>query len=443
MFLSKEVWLTHLEWIFTLSLFPVFIFITPSRSFLLGLLLVPILIRVYLKKPVFPQTPLNLLLFGLLFMVLVSIWATYDLAQSMRKIALLTWGISLYWSLQNGLRQERQNKFWLILFICGLGIGAGTLSFFNPQITLRLPFGNSLLNFLSLILGSELIAKINPNEIGGILTWAIPLNLSLCLMVSSRERLPVRFRKNYIEHIYSILIILSLLFMTMALILTSSRTAIAGTLIAIVFMFWALGSRGFRAGLAGLFVLFAVALLADVFMFDSDLIASYITSIIERISGRPSDGASGLGTLNGRIEIWSRALFGIQDFSLTGMGMNTFREVVHVLYPLFLISPDVDIAHAHNQFLQVALDLGLPGLVFYISLWLISSLLLIRCWLLSKNDFLQKNLLVGLTGSMLASFVFGLADTIALGAIPNFIFWMLVALISSTYLELADIKINH
>ena len=443
MFLSKEVWLTHLEWFFTFSLFPLLIFATPSRSFLLGLLLVPILIRAYLKKPVFPQTPLNMSLFGLLFMVLVSTWATYDLDQSMRKIALLTWGISLYWSLQNGLRQGRQYKFWLILFICSLGIGAGTLSFFNPQITLRLPFGNSLLNFLSLILGSELIAKINPNEIGGILTWTIPLNLSLCLIVLSRERLPIRFRKNYIEHIYSILIILSLLFMTMALILTSSRTAIAGTLIAIVFMFWALGSRGFRAGLAGLFVLFAVALLADVFMFDSDLIASYITSIIERISGRPSDGASGLGTLNGRIEIWSRALFGIQDFSLTGMGMNTFREVVHVLYPLFLISPDVDIAHAHNQFLQVALDLGLPGLVFYISLWLISSLLLIRCWLLSKNDFLQKNLLVGLTGSMLASFVFGLADTIALGAIPNFIFWMLVALISSTYLELADIKINH
>ena len=38
--------------------------------------------------------------------------------------------------------------------------------------------------------------------------------------------------------------------------------------------------------------------------------------------------------------------------------MNTFRHVVHLLYPLFTISPDIDFGHAHNEFLQAAIDLA-------------------------------------------------------------------------------------
>jgi putative inorganic carbon (HCO3(-)) transporter len=41
--------------------------------------------------------------------------------------------------------------------------------------------------------------------------------------------------------------------------------------------------------------------------------------------------------------------------------------VVAVLYPLFL-NPEGTVPHAHNLFLQVAVDLGLPGLVAYLAL---------------------------------------------------------------------------
>ena len=49
-----------------------------------------------------------------------------------------------------------------------------------------------------------------------------------------------------------------------------------------------------------------------------------------------SDPARSLNTLQGRLEVWSRAIYGIQDFPFTAMGMNTFRRIVHVLYRLFI-----------------------------------------------------------------------------------------------------------
>ena len=77
--------------------------------------------------------------------------------------------------------------------------------------------------------------------------------------------------------------------------------------------------------------------------------------------------------LAGRVEIWSRALMIIADFPFTGAGLGCFEPIVATLYPLFL-APQGTVAHAHNLYLQVAVDLGLPGLVAYLALLGISIL---------------------------------------------------------------------
>jgi putative inorganic carbon (HCO3(-)) transporter len=110
------------------------------------------------------------------------------------------------------------------------------------------------------------------------------------------------------------------------------------------------------------------------------------------------------------------------------MSMNGFRRVVHILYPLFLISPATDIAHAHNQLLQTGLDLGLPGLVAYLALWWISAVLLWRSWR-GAPDTAHRALVVGVAGALVASWIFGLLDAISLGAKPGFMWWLLLALL--------------
>ena len=136
--------------------------------------------------------------------------------------------------------------------------------------------------------------------------------------------------------------------------------------------------------------------------------------------------------LQGRIEIWSRALFGLADFPYTGMSMNGFRDVVHEMYPLFSISSDVDIAHAHNHLLQAGLDLGILGLIAYLGIWLVSVVLLWIGWQ-RIHDETDRVLIVGISGALVAGWVFGMLDTIALGARPGFLWWMLLAMLAAVF----------
>ena len=105
--------------------------------------------------------------------------------------------------------------------------------------------------------------------------------------------------------------------------------------------------------------------------------------------------------------------------------MNSFRRVVHILYPLFLIAPTVDIAHAHNQWLQTGLDLGLPGLIATLALWLGTVHILWRQLSLSLE---RRVLAIGLLGALTAAFFYGLFDAVALGARPGFLFWIMLAI---------------
>jgi len=121
--------------------------------------------------------------------------------------------------------------------------------------------------------------------------------------------------------------------------------------------------------------------------------------------------------------------------------------VVPVLYPLFLVSPDVDIGHAHNEFLQAALDLGIPGLIAFVAIYIIAFWMLADIWkatrhpqlntdywsLFTGHSSLTRSLALGLGGGLLAHMLYGLTDAVALGAKPGVLFWMLLGLIAGLY----------
>jgi len=142
------------------------------------------------------------------------------------------------------------------------------------------------------------------------------------------------------------------------------------------------------------------------------------------------DSTIGVSTLTfaARMEIWQRAIYMIQDFPYTGVGLNNFDPVAHVMYPFFLIGPDVCVAVTHNNLLQVAVDLGIPGLVACVALLTNFTLIGWRIYRRSNDEFLRA-LAIGLLCGMLSHQVFGLTDAIALGAKPGVALWAMLGIV--------------
>lgn len=136
--------------------------------------------------------------------------------------------------------------------------------------------------------------------------------------------------------------------------------------------------------------------------------------------------------LDQRIEIWSRALMIIGDFPFTGSGPGCFEPLVARLYPLFLL-PKTTVSHAHNLFLQVGVDLGLPGLIAYIATLGISVYQGLRAHLVLQrtNEHCQTMLVAACLGALAGMMSHGLLDCATWGNKLAFIPWAVMGLCSA------------
>jgi len=131
-------------------------------------------------------------------------------------------------------------------------------------------------------------------------------------------------------------------------------------------------------------------------------------------------GGQNIDGVNGRFEIFSRALFMIQDFPYTGIGMGSFTSVADTFYPFLYASPG-SINHAHNLILQVALDLGIPGLIAWLAIIII---IVSTSWnLLRVGRSLDNTLLTGIGAGLLCSQIalitHGLTDAVTWGMVRS------------------------
>jgi putative inorganic carbon (HCO3(-)) transporter len=112
---------------------------------------------------------------------------------------------------------------------------------------------------------------------------------------------------------------------------------------------------------------------------------------------------------------------------LTGIGMNTFRVLGPARHAQLLGPPTGDTVHAHDNLLQAALDVGIPGLVAYTAIWLLAGALLIDTYR-HAHDQIYRTIAGGLGAGLIAHFVFGMTDAIPLGAKAGILFWLALAL---------------
>jgi putative inorganic carbon (HCO3(-)) transporter len=125
----------------------------------------------------------------------------------------------------------------------------------------------------------------------------------------------------------------------------------------------------------------------------------------------------------------------IQDFPLTGIGMGAFETVANRLYPFFLLGPDADAPHAHNIFLQVAVDLGIPGLAAWLGLLVVAALRSAKVLAAGRRagDSWSAGLGAGLLAAQVALAVHGVVDAAVWGAHSAIAVWALWAIGSVAY----------
>ena len=216
-------------------------------------------------------------------------------------------------------------------------------------------------------------------------------------------------------------LILLITFFTFAL--TQSRSALFGLGVALLALA-AIKNRWLRL----IFGLAMVASIAILWYFGLERVGHLLLDVgAETV-------AVGALTFAGRMEVWQRAIYMIQDFPYTGIGLNTFDLVANVLYPFFLIGPEAHVIHAHNNFLQIGVDLGIPGLVAYVSLLTGFTLMAWRVYRRCADAKLQA-LALGLFCGLLAHQVYGLTDAITLGAKPGIVIWAMLGLMAAVELH--------
>jgi putative inorganic carbon (HCO3(-)) transporter len=395
------------ELAFVVVLAPLFLFPPLGRAWLLLLLLLlpgAWLVALAGGEPI-RSTPLNGSLLVIAVMVLVSVGATYDVALSTPKVLGVVFGIAMFFAIVRTVGTRVQIGLALNIFVIG-GVALAAIGLLGTHWAVKMPVIREITARMPAVIRgvpgqSE---GFHPNAVAGALVMFIPLQLALAIV--SR---PSRWTRA--AHLAG------LAFIGGTLLLTQSRGGIIS--LAAGLAMWAVWHNR-RTRIAGLAALLVLAIVLAVAIPRGE-------SVIVPYAGR------GLhADVIGRTELWSRALAGIEDFPFTGMGMNTFRRVLPVFYPPFLMPRGEDVAHAHNHLLQAALDLGLPGLIAYLALWFgAAALLVITIRQSASTD--TRLIAGGFAAGMFSYFLFGTGDAIALGAKVGVFFWIALALIVVLY----------
>jgi putative inorganic carbon (hco3(-)) transporter len=427
-------WIDRYSWLLLILAMPFLLFPSPKRSLALFALPVIWLIGWLANGKPLPRTPLNPALLLMAFMVLVSLWATYDMNISLGKVCGVMLGIAvLFVFAQRGATRRGWLVCLAIFFLFGIGIAGvsllgtrwvtgGKLAFL-AAITSRLPVR------LTGLAGAA--DGFHPNEVAGSLLWVMPLMITTSVGLIKKVIFPTRRAErdekvNFIHLNVMVVIGGATIFTLLIFILTLSRTAYLALIIALGALVWFILPRQWQIGLA---ILATIAvIIIGVFLSTTD--GNSLNRIL--FSSTSGDASNSLNSMEGRLEIWTRAYECIQDFPYTGMGMNTFRTAVYIIHPPRLFNPETDIGHAHNEFLQAALDLGVPGLMAFVWLYISAFVVLFKAYhRASKFDRDSIPWILGLAGGLIAHLLFGMNDAVALGAKPGLLFWMLLGLVAS------------
>lgn len=420
--------IASLEWAATAAAAPFLIFpsVRPRLTVLaMAVLVVLWALRLLARREPWPVTPFSgpLLLLGV--SILASLWASTTPEFTLAKAAGLVLGLAVFRATALAVANRRSLGVSLVTF-CLVALVMVTVGALAAQwldkVAILARLSRQIPRLISSLPGLR-TSGVHPNQIAGLLTLYVPLAVV-------PPTVTLRYYRGAARYFWMTVSLVFVALVGGALLLTQSRSGWIGAAAGLVAMVALAGlscpGRWQRALGVSLPLLVLLSLAAGVLCVGPQALG-------EALYGRDSDTAveAMIGTVSiaGRVEIWGRSLSAIEDFPLTGCGLGSFRQLVRVLYPLSLVGPEFDIGHAHNVFLQTALDVGLPGLIAYLSLLVLA---IASCWRWARlGSPTVRSVALALAGGLVGLHVYGLTDALALGSKPGVAFWMTLGLVAS------------
>lgn len=347
-----------------------------------------------------------------LVMLPIAVWVAPDSLRGQGawpRAFVLLWNLQLFVVIVTYVsRYPRLLPVTLVMFV-SIAVLFALVAPFGTKWLFKLPGTEAVLSRIPSVLSSfsrEGGNGFHPNIVAGALLYVLPLMISLSVagFIRKRRGLKMWFLAGATLYVLGIFVLLQ------------SRSGYIGLAAALL----AMALIHYRWGRWSLAVAVAVVV-------TTSLVGG--NRLVELVAENPTvEAVGGVATLaNFRVYLWTYALKVIGDYPFTGVGLGSFQDVVSRLYSLDIPS-SFYFGHAHNFWLQGALDFGIPGLIAILAIYLTAVVQLVRIWP-SGARLGVPGLVTGLFGSLLAQSLFSLTDSLSLGTTANLLFWFLFALI--------------
>lgn len=404
----KTSWIDWIQLLTIGLISPFLLFPSMKYIWVISIILLIYVLRKIVKKNFLEKTILDWAIALLLVQVFITCLIIPDFEFSLPKIMGILLGIIVFYSILGVMKSIRLIKFGIFFFI-GAGFILSIIGLMGMQWDLS--DVNSYFSFEIIIFKIlRIVPKIhwnlpgaedgfNSNAIGGTLILLIPVCLILLITNITKKKDPhIIYKTLWAQVVLFIvtLLICSILFLTLSI----------ESWLALIVSIWILFlPRKWKKRSMMLMVI----LLVMVFFFKKN----WTNTSIEKFKY----------DLDERSELWLPGIETISSNPIFGIGMNRLR-----LNPLVGNKH----SHAHNQFIHTAAELGIPGLIAYMAILIGTGYMVFQIWHKSEIVWMKKAAL-GLGGGQLAHLIFGLWDSIPLGAKVGLFFWISLALITSIY----------
>ncbi len=357
-------------------------------------------IRTVAKSQLTRRTPIDIAIFVFLVTILYTLFFSPNSQVTNPQVYRVIIGILVFYAIVNNILSIKNvyKLYWLLVFL-NLLLAIYAILSIDWIIDKHLFIPKDIYKLLP----SLNVERIHHNVLAGTLIFLFPLTLGVII-----------FSWKKVNSYQKILLCTNSIIVFIVLFLSQSR----GALIALGVTLIQIISFRFKRGPI-IIALISIVGLVMIYQLGFPIFFDIV-----------SRGMS-LSGWESREEIWARAILIIQSFPITGIGMGLFGELIDFIYPLFW-APIGSVPHAHNIFLQIAVDLGIPGLIAWFAILIIIFFSAWRIFMIgvSINDKFIMGLGIGLIGSQIALIVHGFFDAILWGMVRAAPFvWILWGLV--------------